>query len=764
MKQQIPAKAPSLIEKISLPAPLFEGDLVPAEVNLFYGANGSGKSTLAKAISEGSSVSYREGVDAKDTELLLFDKDFAEKNLAPGKALPGIFLLGQQTIDSTGAMDVLRERRESLEKEIKEKRTELKNFQEESEAHWSVFIESLWSAGAFYRKNFPKCLGRAKSTKRSFAYEIMNLSRTRAESTDSEEELLALYRTVFGDATRKIPLAPVIADPQCIDALPGVDMLAAPLASREDTPFAAFMNALAATDWFRYGHDHMEAKAGGRCPYCQQALPADFAQQVAQTFDAAYETGKRQIADFHQRYRAAGEQLMKHISSLAEDSALDNGWQDYQARLMMIGNTISENLRRIERKLQAPSEAITLTPLAPYLGDLSDLLTQWNRRITAHNEAIDNRVTQEAECTRRVKAALISSLRSLVPPYAHLSSQRRQTENALARALSELEAELEGVKKEIAVKQSQFANVGTALTEMNRLLAKAGFQDFRLEESAGDTYRLVRPDGSPAESLSEGEKQFLAYLYFCARAFGKTSETDAGNQKKILVIDDPASLMDPRTRAAAAALTRELITTALAFADPTVYRKKFQVEKEAPLAALFLFTHDADFYANITGGLETEWDHAAFFLLQKEDGRTAAALAARHTIKGWQNHLVPLGSADDLWRRYASETDPQRLLLLCRQITAAALPPKGFDRVTLRNTILANKNQLLTEDGSPAPFRIAVSFLTYLDQAAITYSGITHMPPATAVPLIKETLRRLFTCLRLEKYLRDMEAKYSGKK
>ncbi len=756
MKSNYPPKALSLIEKISISAPPFQKtDFVPTDVNLFFGANGSGKSTLARAMAKGDGLAFAEGKDMDSAEVLLFDTDFVNQNIRSGHHLPGVFMLGRENIDTTGALDALLRQKADLEKQEKEERDRFNQYQEETAAHNDLFLETLWKTGEAYRKNFPKALGKAKSSKRNFAAAMLAVSPSAIDDTD--EDLAALYRQAFSDALEKLPPVPALPAPDWLDRLDGVDILKTPIVNRADIPFTAFMNALASADWFRYGHDHYEAGAKGRCPYCQQTLPEDFQSQVAQAFDSQYEEGKRRIDDFRARYEAAANRLMQQLQSVPEACAPRGSYQEYQARVMILGNMISENLRRIDQKRESPSKEIELSPLAPYLGDLSDLLTQWNRRVSEHNRLLDNRAAGQEECAQRIQGALAKQLAPTMAAYRTLATKRASESMALQKNLSAAAHALHQVQQEIAAKQSQFANTTAALTDMNRLLQKSGFQSFHLEAAGDNEYRVIRQDGSPAENLSEGEIQFLGYLYFCAKAFGQPEDAA---KEKILLIDDPTGTLDSHSASAAAALTRELITATLAYNDPTVYRKKFQVLKESPIRQLFLFTHRSAFYQDITEGLETEWDRVAFFLVRKDEGVSTIEAGVLHTPPTWTNALPPLDSMGNLWHHYQKETDPAKLLLIARKIVARCLPPLGHEKPAIRRAILANQSRLTAQSGSPAPFRVAVSFLTYLDTAALSFSGLAQMPPALATQCIKDTLETLFTLLGQEAYYKSMVKKY----
>lgn len=77
------------------------------------------------------------------------------------------------------------------------------------------------------------------------------------------------------------------------------------------------------------------------------------------------------------------------------------------------------------------------------------------------------------------------------------------------------------------------------------MLRDSGMQGFSLQPKLGveHVYEVRRPDGSIADNLSEGEKNFIAFLYFYHLVYG-TDSADGETKDKIVVIDDPVSSMD----------------------------------------------------------------------------------------------------------------------------------------------------------------------------------------------------------------------------
>ena len=101
---------------------------------------------------------------------------------------------------------------------------------------------------------------------------------------------------------------------------------------------------------------------------------------------------------------------------------------------------------------------------------------------------------------------------------------------------------------EIAELNRRIISTKPAIDAINKILRDSGFQGFSLrkKDSKQNVYEAIRPDGRVAENLSEGERGFIAFLYFYHLVQGGFDGSDVGKDK-IVIIDDPVSSMDSGT-------------------------------------------------------------------------------------------------------------------------------------------------------------------------------------------------------------------------
>ena len=98
----------------------------------------------------------------------------------------------------------------------------------------------------------------------------------------------------------------------------------------------------------------------------------------------------------------------------------------------------------------------------------------------------------------------------------------------------------------IITEQSKLvSNIDEAVISINNRLIELGIDSFIIEKYDKDKaeYKLVRSEESEDnifESLSEGEKMIISFLYFIEECRGK-DDSKTAVKKKIVVIDDPIS-------------------------------------------------------------------------------------------------------------------------------------------------------------------------------------------------------------------------------
>ena len=154
------------------------------------------------------------------------------------------------------------------------------------------------------------------------------------------------------------------------------------------------------------------------------------------------------------------------------------------------------------------------------------------------------------------------------------------------------------------------------MQDINRAIASAGFKGFELQEKPGAkyVYQLVRNQNGKKvvvdKDFSEGERHFIAFLYFYHMVMG--SQSDAGKvEDKIVVIDDPVSSMDSGSLFVVASLTREMIA---------VCYNNYALHEEVVddhIRQFFCMTHNPYFFREISYNRLPDYECVSFFEIKK---------------------------------------------------------------------------------------------------------------------------------------------------
>jgi wobble nucleotide-excising tRNase len=395
------------------------------------------------------------------------------------------------------------------------------------------------------------------------------------------QTLSVLYGEVFGEEQQSCPL---LARVPTLDRPCG--LVEKPLASGADSPYAEFVKALGAADWVREGLERFAPRAEGVCPFCGKPLAEDFAERVAQCFDEAWHRDFAALQAFQQSYAAACSRTLATLRRNLEDPPPGLDLSACRDKIRLLEQAVEANLKALEGKLVAPLSRVELTPLDGLVAEINAGIDRANDDIRRMNGAADL-AARRRECMGLVRNLMALQARGCLESYRKSRAEAEAVMKAQAASKRELAGEYLRLTEEIAARRRACTGTREAADAINAGLRAAGFEGFVLRaRPEEELYELVRPDGLPAESLSEGERCFVAFLYFCHLVrSGRDREGIAGPTAAVL--DDPSAGLDGEARTACARLVRWMAEDCLLGRSG---------EGGPSLEQLFVFTHDADFH------------------------------------------------------------------------------------------------------------------------------------------------------------------------
>lgn len=314
------------------------------------------------------------------------------------------------------------------------------------------------------------------------------------------------------------------------------------------------------------------------------------------------------------------------------------------------------------------------------------------------------------------------------------------------------------------------------------MLEDSGFQGFKLRPRAEDVtqpdgsiakavpakprnYEVIRTDTEQvADHLSEGEKNFIAFMYFQQQVFGKKTADDI--KQKIVVIDDPVSSMDSSTLFVVGAQVRNMIEICRNNAN-----NRNPVASQNFIKQIFILTHNPYFHRDVTYPYVKRYEFASYYLIQKFDNRSSIT----HCVK--QNPDAPSEKINynpvknayaALWDEYKEVSGGIALMNVIRRILEYYfLQLSGFEGSTLRQRILVDHKYDFTHDEAgnedDTKYKMASTMLSYIaSSTGSVLDGVHYILSAMDLDVCRDTFRMIFKTMGQEQHYEMMMESSEG--
>lgn len=728
--------------------------ITPTLINFFFGKNGVGKSTIAQQISDGSGINPA----LSNYDVLVYDREFIRRNIREDDGMPGVFSVSEGNIEKQKEIDAKESQLRDLETQYKEKKSESDDKSKRPAALRSALDDSCWKATATFRTDLPLAMKNKRGSKSSFVDELLLIT---APKECDVAELTALYSTAFGSDTTIYPKMNLV-NPIAIEGIAGFDLLAKAVMSSADTPFADFIRAIGATDWIRQGHEKFSHAAGEKCPYCKQTLPADYEQQIASCFDAQYEADRQTLQSFKNAYEAAVDSVISTLQENTNNPFPRNDFTEYKGRLDTLIAIVELNKKKLADKIASPTASIVIESIDEKIQELNAIITTLNSAIEENNNIISSRQAKQEEC----KTAIWKHMAFLVQ--GDVSSYRNSL-NTVNAELQQLKADMKKLiddgnvlKGEITTLSSQIVNIDSTMNSINKKLADSGFQGFHVQKKAdgSNKYEIIRDDGTLAHGLSEGERNFIAFLYFYHKVLGRES-VDSTFRDRIVVIDDPVPSMDSSSLFIVSSIVRELIAICFNNGSPA--------KSDAPrfVKQIFVLTHNAFFHKEVSYDRLKYYHCVNFYLIKKSNNVSTIDLCTKKDPfskePAYEHNYTPVhNSYAALWKEYNEVTSSSALMRIVRQILEYYfIQISGYEGQTLTERILKREDVFIRKnpDGSENKDLLlsVTAMLHYIGSDSQGFNdGLNYVEGSEDTETIRETFKRIFEAMEQEQHYQMM--------
>ena len=623
----------------------------PTLINFFYGKNGSGKTSIGKHLKDHN---------PSDKELCLFNDDCIRRNIQQYGSMPGVFTITEEDAEAKKQIDAERQK----QKDATAKKDDLLKQKSEAEGALEKFKRNgrkdLRNAIKPWTDKYPKIVYRGITSPNSQVEHILN--DVVGEDAD-QKELEQRYAVAFDESVKTYSKLSFLGT--FVGSKDQLDLIGTPVISSADTPFAKFIKKLDAFDWVRTGHRMYQPNAEGVCPYCQRPLTDKIKEQIEQCFDETYQEQISVLNRFKIEFEAKKNAIESTISANSGNEFQSDKTKELQSKCDTLIEKMKNCLSALETKIKEPARIVDFELPNALIEEINGLCAEINKEIQQHNDLVA--VNDKKKCQEAFWKYIAFKISSLIAAYQKGESTFKKQIKDIEVKIKAEEDKYKAAEVKIRALNTTTSNTDDAKDNINVILKATGFHGFYLENSEeSNTYILKRPgEEGPAKGLSEGERNYIAFLYFYQYVIGTNDK--AGKQKeKIIVIDDPVSSMDSSTMYMISMYVRNLLKIAY-------NRFDLDAPDDAPMFIdqIFVLTHNPYFFKEVTFDYIKEYECVKVYTLNKNADDTTSLVKDERDRRGSEqkeNFSPVRNTYDDMWQELKEVNDPVILLHDMRRI------------------------------------------------------------------------------------------------
>lgn len=293
--------------------------------------------------------------------------------------------------------------------------------------------------------------------------------------------------------------------------------------------------------WVQAGYKIHEKHAETEtCLFCGNPLEEKLLGRLSDHFSAEYQ----QTQKWAHQTKAAIEKMRFELFDTKNENLypeLQSKFEQEATRANKIiekaNSWIDKTIQKIEAKYQNPLKEYKIpNPPEDLEKNLANELESINSIIDEHNLRVQSHDSELLELKQKIEL--------------HIIAEAIRTDNYEA-ILQDLEAgkrregaereKLETIDEEVSELENETSDIAIAVEEINRYLIEFfGRKEISIELDKSKQGYIIHREGEVANSLSEGEKNAIAFAYFIV----KTKEKNFDVKKATIVIDDPISSFD----------------------------------------------------------------------------------------------------------------------------------------------------------------------------------------------------------------------------
>jgi len=537
--------------------------IYPSKVNFIYGGNGTGKTTISNILADSDKYPDMVSIsnDNPNADIIVYNKNFIRENLNETSKIPGVFTLGKEQNEDRAFINESQGKLSEYDKLISEWNRKKESLGQVHKKDTEAIINSCWNVKSKYNNDFPQVFNGFNKSKGKFKDECLSKYNTNhnLQTIKKFNDIKERYIYAFNNEQKIYSNYAYIKVDEFVDKEEN-SLLAEKISGSVDKPIGLFINYLNNSDWVKNGINFAE-KAKGKCPFCQRELPNDIFQDIKLFFDKTYENKLELLEQFKRIYTKAVNDILEMLNGYLGNKLPILNYSEFKNKVDKIDLIIKSNVKIIDSKISSPSVEVTIESLRESLTEINNDISNFNKKIDENNSNVKNLSDNRQSCIKDVWQLMISDNKTQLKDFKEKDDNYNKAIQNLDKQINDKEKEKLGCKLLIAEKEKHLTSIKPTIDKINDILQGCCFDGFKIAENEHEqgTYKLVRNNGDDVkETLSEGEHNFISFLYFFHLIYGSKQETGT-NSRKIVVIDDPISSLDSKVLFIVSTLTKKII-------------------------------------------------------------------------------------------------------------------------------------------------------------------------------------------------------------
>ena len=326
-----------------------------------------------------------------DLDVFVYNTEFIKKNFYDEGTMNGVFTIGEENTQAEEAIAKTTQNISDLHKKLDAIEIQKGAGQVQQQIAQKSIENRLWKVKEEYENtDLDFCLTGCKDAKKKLYNRILETEPIHTINK-TVDELKKEAEILTGDnSTQKEKIGKFILNTDSIENDP---IFQETIIGTKDSPLSELIEELNNADWVKQGEPYL-GQSKGKCPFCQQNMDSSLVEHIKGYFDDRYQRKLQQLYDLKSSYEEQKEQVPDY-ESYNEPILKEDG--NFKQSLQNLRTQITDNLQKIETKINSPSKKISLVNTSFTIIKLNESIQEINQQIREHNEKNQNRQRTENE-------------------------------------------------------------------------------------------------------------------------------------------------------------------------------------------------------------------------------------------------------------------------------------------------------------------------------------------------------------------------------